>query len=331
MRDVATTSAFLAVMPWLTAGSAFAQSNSSAAHASETFNMSGAELRLASAATNEPAVGRRVTAEALATPVDLSLSSLSFTLQPEAGEPATSAASADKTTPSADADKSGTDPTKFLRTLSLRNEYQRLTSETSFNITSLTYIEPFADGCMNLRLKTPMVYTDATDDEEFGLGDFSLRYNWLPIVDEKKGVLLSVELIGDTATEDVLGRGRWIIGPSVTYAMFLSPSIIFAPAYQHNISFAGDGDRNDVNESVIDLYMVFTAQDKKSWFTVDPTMVIDWENDQDTPLTLEAEFGRTIGTLWGGALNAYIRPGIGIGQDRPYDWNIEAGFTVVGF
>lgn len=260
----------------------------------------------------------------------LSSTAMSLTPPPEAREQAPSD-SPSNAAPSGGEDKSGTDPTKFLRTLSLRNEYQRLTNDKSFNITSFTYIEPFADGRMNLRIKAPLASTDAAGDNELGLGDLSLRYNWLPIADQNKGVLLIAELIADTASEDVLGRGKWIIGPSVTYAMFLSPTVIFAPAYQHNISFAGAGDRSDVNESVIDLYMVFTAEDKKSWFIVDPTFVIDWENDQNTPVTLEAEYGRNIGTLFGGALNSYIRPGIGIGHDRPYDWNIEVGFTVVGF
>jgi hypothetical protein len=236
-----------------------------------------------------------------------------------------------KASPEDSQDKSGTDPTKFLRTLGARNEYQRLTNDSSYNLTTFTYIEPFAEGRMNVRFKAPLVYTDATGDDDFGVGDLSIRYNWLPIVDKDKGILVSAELIGDTATDDVLGRGKWIFGPSVTYARFLSPTMIFAPAYQHNLSFAGDGDRNDVNESVIDLYMVFTAEDKKSWWIIDPTLVIDWENDENTPLTLEIEYGRNIGTLFGGALNAYVRPGIGIGQDRPYDWNIEVGFTVVGF
>jgi hypothetical protein len=167
---------------------------------------------------------------------------------------------------------------------------------------------------MNLRLKAPLAFTNATGDDEFGLSDISLRYNWLPVVDAKKGILLSADLTADTATEDALGRGKWIIGPAVTYAMFLSPTIIFAPAYQHNISFAGDGERKDVNESVIDLYMVFTAQDKRSSWIVDPTFVIDWEADENTPVTHEVEYGRNIGTLFGGVLNMYVRPGVGIGQ-----------------
>jgi hypothetical protein len=260
----------------------------------------------------------------------LSLSPVSA-LQPADAAIAAGTEPAVETKPSAEVDTSGTDPTKFLRTLGLRNEYQRLPNDKSFNLTTLTYIHPFADGRMNVRLKAPLAYTDAAGDDEFGLGDLSLRYNWLAHVDASKGILLSADISADSASEDVLGRGKWIFSPSVTYAMFVSPTMIFAPAYQHNISFAGDDDRKDVNESVIDLYMVFTAEDKKSWWIIDPALVIDWETEQNTPFTIEVEYGRNIGTLLGGALNAYVRPGVGIGQDRGYDWNIEIGFTVVGF
>lgn len=65
--------------------------------------------------------------------------------------------------------------------------------------------------------------------------------------------------------------------------------------------------------------------------TVDPTLVIGRQTKQNTPFTIEVEYGRNIGTLLGGALNFYVRFGAGIGQDRPYDWNIEFGLTVVGF
>ncbi len=283
---------------------------------------------LAAHAATESAAHLALTAAAVANPLPhRSIAALTASLPAQPGDTADAASDA----PAATEDKSGTDPTKFLRTLGLRNEYQRLTNDKSFNLTTLTYIEPFADGRMNVRLKAPLAYTDATGDDEFGLSDISLRYNWLAHVDASQGILLSADLTADTASEDALGRGKWYIAPGLTYAMFLSPTMIFAPAYQHNISFAGDDNRNDINESVIDFYFVFTAADKKSWFTIDPTLVIDWENDENTPLTLELEYGRNIGTLWGGALNAYIRPGIGIGQDRPYDWNVELGVTVVGF
>jgi hypothetical protein len=82
---------------------------------------------------------------------------------------------------------------------------------------------------------------------------------------------------------------------------------------------------------VLDFYFVLTADDKKSWLTIDPTLGIDWENEENTPFTIEVQYGFALGTLFGGTLNGYIQPGVGIGQDRPYDWNIEVGVTVVGF
>lgn len=263
-------------------------------------------------------------------PLTLSLKMASFTLQPGVDEPTTVDPTAGASE-QADTDKSGTDPTKFLRTLKLVNEFQGLTTDNYFNITSLQYIQPFADAKMNLRVKVPLAWTDAQGDGETGLGDIQLRYNWLSYADTKQAVLLGAELTADSASEDVLGRGKWIISPLVTYAMFLNKNVIFAPTYQHNLSFAGDGDRGDVNESVLDFYLVMTADNKKSWVTIDPTLGIDWENDERMPFSVEVELGRNIGTLLGGALNAYLRPGIGIGQDRAYDWNIEIGFTIVGF
>jgi hypothetical protein len=121
------------------------------------------------------------------------------------------------------------------------------------------------------------------------------------------------------------------VSPLVTYAIFLNKNMIFAPTYQHNFSVAGEDNRKDVNETVLDFYFVYTADDKQSWITVDPALGIDWEGDEDTPFSVEVQFGRRLGTLWGGAFNGYIQPGVGIGNDRPYDWNIEIGINVTGF
>jgi hypothetical protein len=133
-------------------------------------------------------------------------------------------------------DRSGTEPTQFLRTASLRNDYQRVSEDRSFDLASFTDIELFADGRMNLRLEAPLAFTDARGSSDAGIGDVSLRYNWLPSVDASHGILVGAEIIGDTATEATLGPGKWIVGPSLTYAMFLSPTRIFAPSYPHGAS-----------------------------------------------------------------------------------------------
>lgn len=227
-------------------------------------------------------------------------------------------------------DKSGTDPTKFLRSVRLTTEYARLTNDKSAVTTSVQYVQPLGEST-NLRLKVPTVWTDVAGTGDFGLGDLALRFNWLADVNTERGILVGAELIADTASEATMGRGKWIIQPFATYAFFLNKNMIFAPTYQHNLSFAGDSNRSSVNESVFDFYFVITADDKKSWITIDPALAIDWQNSRNTPFSVEVQFGRRLGTLWGGALNGSITPGVGIGKDRPYDWNIAIGFNLTGF
>ena len=90
-------------------------------------------------------------------PLTLSLAMASFTLDPAVDEPTAIDPSAGASEPGG-GDKSGTDPTKFLRTLKLVNEFQGLTTDNYLNITSLQYIQPFADAKMNLRLKVPVAW-----------------------------------------------------------------------------------------------------------------------------------------------------------------------------
>jgi hypothetical protein len=71
------------------------------------------------------------------------------------------------------------------------------------------------------------------------------------------GLITSGELGAPTASEDVLGSGKWTIAPGITWANFLSPEIIVAPAYVHTFSFAGDNDRGDINRGDFDLYFVY--------------------------------------------------------------------------
>ncbi len=49
-------------------------------------------------------------------------------------------------------------------------------------------------------------------------------------------------------------------------------------------------------------------------------------------MSWEVAYGFNINKLKNGAaVNGYIRPGVGIGDDKPYDFNIEVGISVVGF
>ena len=99
---------------------------------------------------------------------------------------------------------------------------------------------------------------------------------------------------------------------------------LFAPAYQYAFDIAGDDLIPEVSRSLIDLFALWTAEDKSWWALVDPQIVIDHEND--------VEFGQIeleVGQMMLGGLSSYIRPGFGVGADRPLDWTLEFGFKVI--
>ncbi|RWQ15768.1 hypothetical protein [Mesorhizobium sp.] len=228
-------------------------------------------------------------------------------------------------------DTSGTNPAVLTRTLAISNEYRFLPGDEYYDITNLRYTEPFLDGKASVRLTVPLDGTDLTGDDEFGIGDVAAKFSWIPYLSRRQAFILSTEIYAPTASEDVLGTGKWVAAPGLTWAYFASPEIIIAPAYIHSFSFGGDSDREDVNRGDFDFYVVYKPHAKRWWLTSDVTASYDFEA-KTAPMSWEVALGFNLGKLpSGGAINGYIRPGVGIGNDRPYDFNIEVGVSLVSF
>jgi hypothetical protein len=228
-------------------------------------------------------------------------------------------------------DTSGTNPAVLSRTLSISNEYRFLPGDEYFDITNLRYTEPFFDGKASVRLTLPLNATGLTTEDVFGVGDISAKFNWIPFISRQQAIILSTEIFAPTASEDILGSGKWVAAPGITWAYFASPEVIIAPAYIHSLSFAGERDRVDVNRGDFDLYLVYKPQGERWWITSDMTLSHDFEAEL-TPASWEVAFGFNLAKLErGAALNGYVRPGIGIGGDRPYNFNIEVGVSLVNF
>jgi hypothetical protein len=230
----------------------------------------------------------------------------------------------------AETDTSGTNPAVLLNTITLFNEYTELPSGDYLDTLSLRVAIPFAEGKMNLRLSAPFIDTDAGGGSESGFGDISLKWNWIPMLDAKNAWLTSMEVFAPTAKTG-LGTEQWTLAPGITYARFVNENIIIAPALIHNFSVAGKDGFPDINRTDFDLYMVYTASNKSWWVTSDLTVSVDFQNDNKIPMSWEVQVGRTLCKWNGAAVNAYIKPGIGIGKDRFYDWNVEVGVSLIGF
>jgi hypothetical protein len=220
-------------------------------------------------------------------------------------------------------DITGTNPAKFTRTLILFNEFRSLGNEAAFNEAMFRYVQPVGKN-LKVQLSLPLDATDAAGDTAFGFGELSLKFNYRAWINEKNALIINLDTFWPTATRDEFMSGKYVVDPGVTYAMFLKHGeMIFAPSLQQKISYAGDADRDDVNQTQVDLYFVWRPN-KTNWVTIDPQIVRDWEKDTEFG-QLEIEFGRV---MFGG-MSVYVRPGIGIGADRPLDWNLELGLKVV--
>jgi len=144
-------------------------------------------------------------------------------------------------------------------------------------------------------------------------------------------VATGVEFFLDTASQDALGSGADSVGPFVFLGIFnpIGKGSIFVPGYQHIVSFEEDSGRGEVEQGLIDMFLVKTWGNNQYWGYVDPQVLLDYENNVEYML-LEIQVGMMTDKLFDTkGHSAYIMPSFGVGTDRPYDWSLEAGYKIV--
>lgn len=221
----------------------------------------------------------------------------------------------------------GTDPTKLRRTFWTSYEHMELNGDASRSTFKLMYEAPVTEKT-SLRVTLPGVGFDAPGiDSGMEQGDFALRATHILSVTPQRGVVLQGEIFANTAGRPELGYDTTVLKGTVIYAKFLEGGRIFAPAVSHAQSLGGD---RQIRETTVDFYYVPKLPDPAWYMTVDPAIINDWENDK-TYASFAVTTGRAVGKIGGGVAQVYLKPGIFIGNDRPADWALEAGFRVLGF
>lgn len=93
----------------------------------------------------------------------------------------------------------------------------------------------------------------------------------------------------DTASEDILGTGKYTAGPSAL-AVYMGKKFKGGALVQHYWDFAGDDDRNDVNMTNIQ-YLYYWSLDEVTSIGAGPNFLINWEQDKDNRYTLPVGIG----------------------------------------
>ena len=197
-----------------------------------------------------------------------------------------------------DIEKAAQNPIASLYVLPFQNNTQfGIGAENrTQNITNVQPVIPIGLGSkVNLIIRTiiPLINQPLADDKsKFGLGDVALSLFFTP---RKPGKLIwgVGPAIGiPTATDAVLGTGKWSAGPSVI--VLVQPGTwTFGMVVQNTWSFAGKSDRADVNAFYSQIFIVKNI--KKGWYVNSaPIITANWyaESGQEWLVPVGAGFGK---------------------------------------
>lgn len=113
-----------------------------------------------------------------------------------------------------------------------------------------------------------------------GLGDTTQSLFFSPKAPGPGGIIWGVgpAMLLPTATDDLLGSGKWGAGPTAVLLKQSGPWT-YGVLANHIWSFAGDDDRSDVNSTFLQPFLSYTTPD--AWtFGLNTESTYDWTNDE---------------------------------------------------
>jgi hypothetical protein len=144
----------------------------------------------------------------------------------------------------------------------------------------------------NLISRTILPIVDQQDifpgsGDQSGLGDTVQSLFFSPKAPSSRGWVWGVGpvLLLPTATDDLLGTGKWGAGPTAVALKQQGPWTYGALA-NHLWSFAGDGDRNDISNTFLQPFVSYTTP--QAWtVAVNAEATYDWKAEQwNIPIAL---------------------------------------------
>jgi hypothetical protein len=175
-------------------------------------------------------------------------------------------------------------------------------------------------------VNTPDNPNPVPGDGATGLGDINYSLFFSPFEYDKAiwGIGPSITL--PTATSDQLGSEKWSTGPTAV--------VLFQPKWgtygmlgRHLWSFAGDSDRDDVNQSLLEPFVNYNLPN--GWYLItDIIITANWEADSSNTWTVP--LGGGVGKLFkigNQAMNARMEAYYNVEKpDNAPDW--QWGFTI---
>ena len=197
------------------------------------------------------------------------------------------------------------------------------------NILNIQPVVPIGLGDdWNLITRTiaPVIYQPEIVDgtgSEFGLGDINATLFFSPAKPGKLIWGVGPVFSFPTATDDVLGTDKWSAGPSAIALTIQGPWVI-GGLVSNLWSFAGDGDRADVNQLLFQYFINYNMAD--GWYLSSaPIITANWEADSGNQWTVP--FGGGFGKIFKigkQPMNAQVQAFYNVeAPDNGPDWSLR--------
>jgi hypothetical protein len=220
--------------------------------------------------------------------------------------------------------KQADDPADFLTRAEVFTEFQHY---KNFNLELTTFRAIAKLGKrFTTRVDLPFNYnslTTAAGYKQSGLGDISLRLLGYKIIETpKSAVTASIEVSFNTAQSPLLGTGKNLIIPVVSYTAVLNPKrILLSLVLQQANSFSGDEKRGNISFSKLQAILI-TIWSRKIWTVVAPEFYLDYVHGG-----LSMDFAGRFAYAPVPRINLWAQAGAGLFGDFPtrYIWSTQIG------
>jgi len=206
--------------------------------------------------------------------------------------------------------KYGTDPTAIVGRVQLSSQYLALPHGARLSDNVARVDIPFRGNWL-LRTDTPFHrWLDPNRPgltSAQGLGNLSAILGWRAYNTPEYAFLIGAASSFPTASNDLLGTGKYTVGPIVATGRFLPrwESFLFG-VFQHQVSAGGDPSRADLSFTNASL-QINTIWADRWWTTAQGVWQVNWEQKAKSSMTLEFELGRNVVGRWGGLYAARCR------------------------
>lgn len=220
----------------------------------------------------------------------------------------------------------GTDPTAIIGYYQVMYSHSTSTNNQRLDTVTATIRLPVTP---NLGLQVNMPYTWAALGQTGGFtpngtSDMTIRVGGRVYASDKIALFIGADGSFPTASEPLLGTGKYTIGPGGAMAIPLPKlhSLFFVVIEDFN-SIGGDPSRTNIHYTQFKP-SINTIWFERWWTEMSLFYYADWEHQRKTTMNLQGEVGHRLGKHWA----LFVDGGGGVlGRDAflGLDWFVQAG------